>query len=204
MNLHRPHPRSNAASSSPRRPASTLPDLSWVHEFIPRVRPFIFVRATDGLLIKRPNEAQKLNPTGVRVLEALLAGERIAQLLDRLDHDPSKVRQIGLFLFEVKRFLEGTLLEANATDAVRFEPLPVNFSPLPVLAEIALTRRCQLRCRFCYGGCSAEEPAHSADAVPMTTGQVQRVLEIIRHEAEVPSVSFTGGEPTLRPDSSRG
>ena len=161
------------------------------------------MRATDGLLIKRPNQAQKLNPTGVRVLEALLAGERIAQLLGRLDHDPSKVRQIGLFLFEVKRFLEGTLREANATDAVRFEPLPVNFSPLPVLAEIALTRRCQLRCRFCYGGCSAEEPAHSADAVPMTTGQVQRVLEIIRHEAEVPSVSFTGGEPTLRPDLPR-
>jgi MoaA/NifB/PqqE/SkfB family radical SAM enzyme len=29
------------------------------------------------------------------------------------------------------------------------------------------------------------------------------VLEIIRHEAQVPSVSFTGGEPTLRPDLPR-
>jgi radical SAM protein with 4Fe4S-binding SPASM domain len=34
----------------------------------------------------------------------------------------------------------------------------------------------------------------------MTTGEVVRVFEIIRHGAKVPSVSFTGGEPSLRED----
>lgn len=179
---------------------SVLPDLSWVDEFIRRVRPYIFVRARDSLLIKRPNQAQKLNPTGVRVLASLLAGERIARWVDRVDRDPAKVRQVGLFLFEVKRFLEGTLCAGNATEAVEFQPLPINFSPLPVLAEVALTHRCQLRCRFCYGRCSPDPEARGLSPSPMTTAEVSRVLRIIRHEAEVPSVSFTGGEPTLRSD----
>jgi len=34
----------------------------------------------------------------------------------------------------------------------------------------------------------------------MTTEQVQRVMDRIFHEAHVPSLSFTGGEATLRPD----
>jgi radical SAM protein with 4Fe4S-binding SPASM domain len=34
----------------------------------------------------------------------------------------------------------------------------------------------------------------------MSTDQVKRVLDIIRNQAEVPSVSWTGGEPTLRTD----
>jgi MoaA/NifB/PqqE/SkfB family radical SAM enzyme len=34
----------------------------------------------------------------------------------------------------------------------------------------------------------------------MSTAEVERVLRIIRQEAQVPSVSFTGGEPTLRDD----
>ncbi|MCL4178977.1 MAG: radical SAM protein [Verrucomicrobia bacterium] len=180
--------------------AAAWPDLSWVDEFIRRVRPYIHVRATDGLLIKRPNQAQKLNPTGVRVLAALLAGDSFDQLVERVGRDPARVRQIGLFLFEVKRFLEGNLTGANASAAVEFQPLPVNFSPLPVLAEVALTRRCQLRCRFCYGACSPEAESRASTAVQMTTAEVARVLRVIRHDAQVPSVSFTGGEPTLRGD----
>ncbi len=188
------------ASRNPWTRATSEPDLAWVDEFITRVRPYIFVRPADSLLIKRPNQAQKLNSTGVRLLGSLLAGERIAQLLDRVGRHPDRVKQVGLFLFEVKRFLEGTLREANATTAVEFEPLPVNFSPLPVLAEIALTRSCQLRCRFCYGSCSAIPPTRGEIPGAMTTAEIQCVLGVIRNGAQVPSVSFTGGEPTLRSD----
>ncbi len=41
---------------------------------------------------------------------------------------------------------------------------------------------------------------HDNGAVEMTTREAIRVLEIIRRDAKVPSVSFTGGEPTLRSD----
>ena len=72
------------------------------------------------------------------------------------------------------------------------------FNTLPVLSEIAVTYRCNLRCRFCYAACGCHGSQEATSQ--MTTQQVTRVLEIIRHEAKVPSVSFTGGEPTLRPD----
>ena len=81
-----PLPSITPLSRAPVLPASetTLPDLSWVDEFIPRVRPYIFVRAEDRLLIKRPNQAQKLNPTGVRIPESLLAGGILLTLADTL------------------------------------------------------------------------------------------------------------------------
>ena len=34
----------------------------------------------------------------------------------------------------------------------------------------------------------------------MTTAEVKRIIDIIVDDARVPTVSFTGGEPTLRPD----
>ena len=51
------------------------PVLSDVDQFIANVRPWIFVREEDRLLIKRPNEAQKLNRQGVAILQALLDGD---------------------------------------------------------------------------------------------------------------------------------
>jgi len=187
------------SSVPPAASAGALPDLSWVDEFIARVRPYIFVRSRDQLLIKRPNQAQKLNATGIAILQHLLEGASIRSLVERLKQDPAKVRQLGLFLFEVRRFLEGSLTSANASAAVELEPLATNFSSFPVLSEIALTYGCHLRCRFCYAGCDGTRRL-VGDAREMTTDEVKRVLRVIRHEAEVPSVSFTGGEPTLRRD----
>ena len=54
-------------------------DLSWVDEFISNVRPYVFVRREDNLLIKRPNQAQKLNPNGAALLKSLLDGRSISQ-----------------------------------------------------------------------------------------------------------------------------
>ncbi len=80
---------------------------------------------------------------------------------------------------------------------------------LPVLSEIALTYRCNLSCKFCYAGCKCKRDSKTAKAVgnlgvktsrEMTTDEVKRVLDKIRYDAEVPSVSWTGGEPTLRDD----
>ena len=192
------------------------PDLGWVDEFIRNVKPYIHVREEDSLLIRKPNQAHRLNDQGVRVLRFLLDGGR-ASSLAAMVREPEQLDDIALFLFEVRRCLEGTLRDGNHTRAVVVEPLAVNFSQLPVLSEVALTSRCNLRCLFCYAGCacgkgqaagsgpaSGSEPASGIGTAltrpEMTTAEVKKVLEKIYHEAQVPSVSFTGGEPLLRDD----
>jgi radical SAM protein with 4Fe4S-binding SPASM domain len=62
-----------------------------------------------------------------------------------------------------------------------------------VLSEIALTYRCQNRCFFCY----ASSPARGRIVPEMAFEDVCAVLDKIVDQAHVPTVSFTGGEPTL-------
>jgi radical SAM protein with 4Fe4S-binding SPASM domain len=177
--------------------AMTTANLSWVDTWIKNVRPYVFVRREDNLLIKRPNQAQKLNSQGALLLNELLDGKPIREILQKLDHD--KIRDVGLFLFDVKRWLEGSLDEMNRTSATEVETFAMRLSELPVLSEVALTYRCNLRCSFCYAGCNCTtNPA--GDDREMTADEICSVLDVIFHKAKVPSVSFTGGEPTLHPE----
>ena len=59
-------------------------DFTWVDEFFQNVKPYIFVRVEDNLLIKRPNEVQKLNKTGTKILKALLDGSKIKDVLKNI------------------------------------------------------------------------------------------------------------------------
>ena len=69
-----------------------------------------------------------------------------------------------------------------------------------MLSEVALTYRCNLRCGFCYAGCGqGGVPEGWDERAAMSDDEVCRVLDVIRGDARCPSVSFTGGEPTLRP-----
>lgn len=179
--------------------STRIPDLSWVDEFIANVKPYIFVRPEDNLLIKRPNSAFKLNPIGTRILAALLKGEKIRRLLKKIGKEPQKKREILNFLCAVKQQLEGNLDEFTPNPAVEITPFEMNFCKLPVLSEVAVTYRCNLRCRFCYAGCNCTvNPIQSSEE--MTPGQVKTILRKIFLQAKVPSVSFTGGEPTLLPE----
>jgi radical SAM protein with 4Fe4S-binding SPASM domain len=173
--------------------------LSWVDTWIENVRPYIFVRLEDNLLIKRPNQAQKLNAQGATILKDLVDGKTIAALLDDVGRHPEKVRDIGLFLYDVKRWLENDLNDLNRSSATEVEPFAMRLSDLPVLSEIAVTYRCNLKCSFCYAGCNCTTNP-TGDDREMTTTEIRRVLDTIFREAKVPSVSFTGGEPTLRPE----
>jgi radical SAM protein with 4Fe4S-binding SPASM domain len=176
-----------------------IPDLTWVDEFIASVRPYVYVREADAVIIKRPNIAQKLNPQGVRILKALLDGQSISSVLDAVGREPSRVRDIAFFLYEVKRFMEGRLDDVAHTPGVEVRPFTLGFSDLPILSEVALTYRCNLRCTFCYAGCNCTTNPVGDDR-EMTTDEAKEVLRRIAEDAEVPSVSFTGGEATLRPD----
>jgi radical SAM protein with 4Fe4S-binding SPASM domain len=175
-----------------------VPDLAWVDEWAARVKPYVFVRLEDSLLIKRPNNAQKLNATGAQVLKLLLDGTPIARVLQAAG-TVERQRQIACFLYAVKSHLEGTFDEMVTHPAVDVVPFDMRFSTYPVLSEIALTYRCNLRCAFCYAGCNCTSNPAGTDE-EMRTDAVRRLLRILYNDARVPSVSFTGGEPTLVPE----
>ncbi|MGD2092041.1 MAG: radical SAM protein [Candidatus Aminicenantes bacterium] len=173
-------------------------DLAWVDTFIGNVKSYIFVRLEDNLLIKRPNNATKLNPMGARILYSLLKGKSIEHLLDQIGREPEKITAVANFLWAVKQNLEGSLDEFSINPAVETVPFEMNFSQYPVLSEVAVTYRCNLKCRFCYAGCNAaENPIHSSRE--MTSREIKKVLYKLFYQAKVPSVSFTGGEPLLLP-----
>lgn len=177
-------------------PAEPYP-LDWIDDYIARLRGFVVVREEDSLLIKVPNEAHRLNVSAVRILRRLLDGESIVALWRSHGGTEEVRRDLYEFFLALKQVLQGCVDERHPPRAVTSRPFTLGFSTLPILSEVALTYRCNLRCRFCYAGCGCRRE----DAAPeMTTDEVRRVLEIIRHEAQVPSVSFTGGEPTLRAD----
>ncbi|MBN2384924.1 radical SAM protein [bacterium] len=171
-------------------------DLDWVDIFINNVRPYLFVRTEDNILIKRPNQAQKLNATGARLLHDLLAGQSIYALIEPIKHDPARMREIVFFLEAIQRQIDGTLDPFSPNPAVKITPFSMHFSRYPVLSELALTYRCNLACDFCYAGCNRTvNPVNSAEE--MDFAACRTVLDRLFHQARVPSVSFTGGEPTL-------
>jgi radical SAM protein with 4Fe4S-binding SPASM domain len=171
--------------------------IKWVDDYIRNVRAYIFVREEDNLLIKIPNQAYRINPSGVRILKDLLNGESVLSIIDRYENREEAARDIHFFFCDIRALLKGCLHEKEERRSVERIPFEIPFNSLPVLSEIALTYRCNLSCRFCYASCGCKK---ADDAREMSTEEVKQVLEMIRFEAMVPSVSFTGGEPTLRDD----
>lgn len=174
------------------RVTGTLHDLSWIDEFVQKVKPYIYVRERDRLLILIPNQAYRLNDSGVAMLQYLLDGHSVADLLVQISGDDQKRVQIHHFFCDLRAAVCGCLQEHEQRKAVTFYEFNGDFNEYPVLSEIAVTYRCNLACTFCYVG----ERGYGE----LSTSDIKKVLYKIFHEAQVPSVSFTGGEPLLRYD----
>ena len=177
-------------------------DLRWADELVANLRGHVVVRPEDDLLILVPNRPYKLNRTALRVLAAMLdEGVGVAEVLRREGDSVAKRRELHWFFADLQDLLRGTLGEGRGRRAVVQEPFKAEFCRLPVLSELALTYRCNLTCRFCYAGCSAGGlPAGWDEARALDLAGFTRALDVIHGEARCPSVSFTGGEPTLRPE----
>jgi radical SAM protein with 4Fe4S-binding SPASM domain len=172
-------------------------DLRWVDELAARSRDRLVVRPEDELLILVPNRPLKVNRTALRILQAVLErGEGMAEVLAREGDSPDRRSRIHDFFTDLAAWLRGELGEGEGRRAVVREPFTRDFCRYPVLSEVALTYRCDLACGFCYAGCGTGGDVGRSQE--MDDGQVGRILEVIRREARCPSVSFTGGEPTLR------
>jgi radical SAM protein with 4Fe4S-binding SPASM domain len=168
--------------------------LEWAAGFWKGILPYVHLRKEDKLLILPPNRVFKLNDSGYQILEFLSRGGSLAAI-PALDAD--KRRDLQEFFQSLRRVYDG---EEAGLERI---PYDFDFTRLPVLGEIALTYRCNHACRFCYAGCgdeAGERKAQSGVAGEMDTGQVKRVIDIFKEEAQIPFFSFTGGEPCLRTD----
>ncbi len=171
--------------------------IDWIDEFIKNIRPYVFVRLEDNILIKQPNQATQINATAAKIMKFLLDGGTSSELLKKTGAD--KAEEIENFVFAVKKYLENKLDEYSLNPAVKKETFSLNFSKLPVLSELALTYKCNLTCRFCYAGCNCTvNPTGSNDE--LNINDFKAIIDTIYKEARVPSISFTGGEPSLRKD----
>jgi radical SAM protein with 4Fe4S-binding SPASM domain len=171
--------------------------INWVDEYIKNVAPFIYVRQEDGILIKIPNEVYKLNPQGIKILKYLLEGGSVYGIIDTYSDRETAARDIHNFFCDLRAVLKGCYHEHDYRRAVEKIPFSLGFNTLPVLSEIAVTYRCNLACKFCYASCGCKKEENTPE---LTSESLKEVLSVIKNEAGVPSVSFTGGEPTLRPD----
>ena len=181
--------------------SSSSIQLDWVDNFVDRIRPYVHVRLTDRVLIRLPNQAFKLNKTGARVLHHIINGGSIKDILKARVSDSELPAQLQSFFIDLSRMLDSAICDAYQSPSLERVSFDLGYIELPVLSEVALTWRCNVKCLFCYAACKCiSETDEESGLEELSTDDVKSVLDIIRHKAEVPSVSFTGGEPLLRPD----
>ncbi|MFH1046033.1 MAG: radical SAM protein [Candidatus Omnitrophota bacterium] len=170
--------------------------ISWVNEYARNLAPFVYVRREDNLLIKIPNQAHKLNAQGVSILKRLLTGENVYAIIERYADKEQAARDIHYFFSDLRAVMKDCVRESDNRRAVEKVQFSLPFNTLPVLSELAVTYRCNLACKFCYAACGCRKK----EMPELSTAALKKILTLIKNEAEVPSVSFTGGEPLLRDD----
>jgi radical SAM protein with 4Fe4S-binding SPASM domain len=175
----------------------TTEDLAWIPEFIQEVKDYFFPRPEDNLLILRPNKVMNLNETAMRMLHLLFEGKSVEEVvgyfIDLGAEEQVVLNDLAAFVDDLRNMVSGNqnIYTYRTAKIVPFGTGEIKF---PVLSEIALTYRCNNACRFCY----AFSPYRESNE--MATAEVKKVIDIIADDAKAPSLSFTGGEPTLRED----
>jgi radical SAM protein with 4Fe4S-binding SPASM domain len=181
-----------------------MPDLdlqAFATELVTQTRDYIYIRPEDGLFILRPNRVHHLNKTALALLSRLYGNGGtpdvetvVREVAADYGADVERVRgDLYKLLLSVAALLRDDVCGAPA---VREIPFGTHRRDLPVLSEIAVTYRCQNKCLFCY----AESPNRGDKVAEMSTAEVKKVIDRIFDDAHCPTVSFTGGEPTLRAD----
>ncbi len=167
---------------------------------VTQTRDYIYIRPEDGLLILRPNRVHHLNRSATAMLSRLYGqGTPDVQAVVQDTAREYRVAEsqvaadLERLLVSVAALLNDDVCGAPAVRPTRFGS---HARELPVLSEIALTYRCQNRCQFCY----ASSPDRGRVVREMSAAEVRKVIDRIYDEARCPTVSFTGGEPTLRED----
>ncbi len=177
--------------------------LAWIDDFWKRAGTRVFSREEDGVIILPPNRVYRANPTAASLIAYLRRGGKASRL--RLPSAEAE-RDVADFFGDLAALYRG---EAAVNGTVSEAPYDFSFTKLPVLAEIAVTYRCNNACRFCYAGCgpagvrfpvSPGSQAAAERCPELPTASLERIVDLLASDARVPFFSFTGGEPLLRSD----
>ena len=166
--------------------------LDWVDALWKRSGDLIMLRDEDGVFILPPNRVYPLNPTAARIIRWLQAGNSIH---DFPGLNEERQLQVDAFFQNIARAL------ANQGHHAKRIPYTFDYTKLPILGEIAVTYRCNNRCRFCYAGCDGA--CGRLDSPDIEAEKIERVIDIFKNDAKIPFFSFTGGEPLMRKDLER-
>jgi radical SAM protein with 4Fe4S-binding SPASM domain len=169
-------------------------ELDWIDSFYGKVKDHVFLREEDDVLILPPSRVYKVNEGGKLCLRHLSSRRHIRTLPGLRDGE--RAFQVHTFFCDLEALYRG----CSTSDRLSLQTVGYDFSytRLPVLAEIAVTYRCNNACSFCYAGCGRSR--RPEEAREMTLAEVRRVIRVFKEEAQVPFFSFTGGEPLLRPE----
>lgn len=184
--------------------------LAWIDDFWDKAGDHIFAREEDGALILPPNRVYRANGTAASLVSYLKSGGRMAGL--RLPSAAAE-EDTAAFFGDLAALYRG---EAPVNGTVSDVPYDFAYTRLPVLAELALTYRCNNACRFCYAGCgspagcgsqggpqggaSPGSRAAAARRPELPTEKLKAIIDLFARDARLPFFSFTGGEPLLRTD----
>ena len=124
--------------------------LSWINRLYTAIQGRLFFRSADNVLIVPPNQVYRLNTGGIRLLTHLKAGHPI-QTFPGLQ-GVERLRETENFFKAIEELFKNSGNGSYSGENPSFEPVPYDFSytKLPILAEIAVTYRCNNRCEFCY------------------------------------------------------
>jgi len=173
--------------------------FSSIDSFVNSTRDVLYLREDDLLLIIRPNRIQHVNRTAFEMLHSLYTegngAESVTESVSaRYGIDRNIVlRDLSETINTIYALMKEDYKSVTMATVTDYDPSKIKF---PILSEIALTYRCQNRCEFCY----ASSPYRGKEMREMTSGEVMTIIDRICDEAKVPTISFTGGEPTLRDD----
>lgn len=163
--------------------------LDWIDDFWQRQGPLMLMRPEDSVLILPPNRVYRVNKTAERIIAWLRDGNK-AEDFPGLNGE--RRLQVDAFFRNIAQAIAGKPHQATRI------PLDFDYSKLPILGEIAVTYRCNNRCRFCYAGCDGA--CGRLDSQDLPADKIYKIIDIFKDEAKIPFFSFTGGEPLLRQD----
>ncbi len=186
----------------------TVADLAWIDEFYREMRPYLFVREEDEVVILPPNQVYKANSSGIALLKHLERGRRISRFAGLQDGE--RAHQVNDFFADLRDFCAGDTRGMDSRPSVERIPYTFHYTALPILGEIAVTYRCNNSCLFCYASCGSGARGcgggpqalggAGGERSEMTLAEIKRIIDIFKTEAHIPFFSFTGGEPLLRRD----
>ena len=163
--------------------------LAWVDALWKECGTLVMLREEDNVLILPPNRVYHVNPTGARIIRWLQAGNKVD---DYPGLNDERRLQIDKFFQNI------SLALSNKTHFARRIPYTFDYTKLPILGEIAVTYRCNNRCRFCYAGCDGA--CGRLDSPDIDAEKIKKIIDIFKTDAKIPFFSFTGGEPLIRKD----